>query len=596
MEINKLLLLIVFIIFILIIYKCIKIYNIKILEKYNDSILSPDDVSGHKSDSLEDILKTTKCEYNSNIQYIDNKCKKVYNPINNDTMITSCDVYENEISLHNCNENDVSIYSHINMNNEETKYDIKRNMKLIHYKRTDADLDRQIQSLELVKKINLDDSDFLFNEKQEIDKIINDNNDNDNFLGILIKDETPNKEFYKIIIDNDSEIEIIEETSNNNILYIKKNIDCRGRWEKCKYDDNKKISSRKYIHKISKIGNGVECLHKNDTTETCAEWSSVCGDEEVDGIIQNVKEWIRYDMCNENNDCNNDSENHKNFIQDDCTQNKDCNVTFNIDNCYENSDNIIVNKPTIIKATGKGRCAYEEGKEYHSLREIDQYDRINEMECNNGENLEQCVCNDRELYSLPCSYNTRFFWGAEDGSPRKDTQPGNCMLEVYNYNPPTSKSGLEECPLKIKNPNVNVKDASESDIIDVGNSILEKPFTNLNDEMGNYSRKFFKVDLDKDKYRFCQGMQPQECKGSIKYLDCNSDQITLIRGMKWIQESPAKYNGTCTNDNNLFLKHNRIILPKACIPKPKPKPKQVNIFNSALNTATSFVSNVFSGF
>ena len=108
------------------------------------------------------------------------------------------------------------------MNNEETKYDIKRNMKLIHYKRTDADLDRQIQSLELVKKINLDDSDFLFNEKQEIDKIINDNNDNDNFLGILIKDETPNKEFYKIIIDNDSEIEIIEETSNNNILYIKK--------------------------------------------------------------------------------------------------------------------------------------------------------------------------------------------------------------------------------------------------------------------------------------------------------------------------------------------------------------------------------------
>ena len=209
------------------------------------------------------------------------------------------------------------------------------------------------------------------------------------------------------------------------------------------------------------------------------------------------------------------------------------------------------------------------------------------MECNNGENLEQCVCNDRELYSLPCSYDTRFFWGAEDGSPRKDTQPGNCMLEVYNYNPPTSKSGLEECSLKIIDPDDN------TNLIDVGNTILEKPFTNLNDEMGNYSRKFFKVNLDEDNYKFCQGMQPQKCEGYIKDLDCNSDQNTFIKGQRWIQESPARYNGTCKThifSKDINLKHNKILLPKVCIPKPKPKP--VNIINSTLNTAGSIISSI----
>ena len=83
-------------------------------------------------------------------------------------------------------------------------------------------------------------------------------------------------------------------------------------------------------------------------------------------------------------------------------------------------------------------------------------------------------------------------------------------------------------------------------------------------------------------------MQPQECKGGIKYLDCNSNEITLIRGMKWIQESPAKYNGKCINDSNIFLKHNKIILPKVCVPKPKP----VNFVNSTINTGRSVVSSI----
>ena len=48
-------------------------------------------------------------------------------------MITSCDVYENEISLHNCNENDVSIYSHINMNNEEKVDDNKKKNHGLEY-------------------------------------------------------------------------------------------------------------------------------------------------------------------------------------------------------------------------------------------------------------------------------------------------------------------------------------------------------------------------------------------------------------------------------------------------------------------------------
>ena len=551
MEINNFILLIVFIIFVLIIYKSIKIYNLNKIENYG--AMSIDDNVGHSSDNLEDILFTFKnCEYNNpSIFKNDDKCILEYTPKHENTILGSaCSSKTLEISLHHCTQEEFPIYRF-----NDTEYEIKRNKKLNHYKRIDSDLQLSKQKLEEVLLTGdiSNQNKLLTLQKEKLDEIFSNNNNNNDFLGILLEKTLDNKvKFYKIIVDEYSEIE--EEDDNDYILYIKKNIDCRGKWEKCKYNSQQEKSIRKYVHKINKRGNGQDCKNMDNMSQKCAAWSNNCKEKILDGIKQNVKEWNRYSPCEDSNYkdelnyCNNDK--NKKYIQDDCIQNRDCVVAFENENCYENSDGMLVNKPNIlVESSGNGTCAYEEGEEYHNRLEINQYGNSSiELDCNNGENLEQCVCNDRELYSLPCSYDTRFFWGAENGSPRKNTQPGNCMLEVFNYNPPTSKSGTTECPLEIIDPDNN------TNLIDVGNTILENPFTNLNDEMGNYSRKFFKVDLSKDNYKFCKDngkiMEAEECEYIEKNSGCGDGHWTLRNEKKIKITKPSIYNGPCRYRDN----------------------------------------------
>jgi hypothetical protein len=560
MEINNFILLIVFIIFVLIIYKSIKIYNFNKIENYG--AMSIDDNVGHSSDNLEDILFTFKnCEYNNpSIFKNGDKCTLEYTPKHENTIFgNECNSYTRDIPLHYCTKQDFSIYKF-----NDTEYEIKRNTKLNHFKRIDSDLQLSKQKLEEVLLTGdiSNQNKLLTLQKEKLDEIFSNNNDNDDFLGILLEKTLDNKvKFYKIIVDEYSEIE--EEDDNNYILYIKKNIDCRGKWEKCKYNSETEKSVRKYVRKINKRGNGQNCENMNNITQICAEWSDNCKEKTLDGIKQRVKEWNRYSPCEDSNYkdelnyCNNDK--NKKYIQDDCTQDRDCVVAFENENCYENSDGVLVNTPNIlVDSSGNGRCAYEEGKEYHSRREINQYgDTPIELDCNNGQNLEECVCNDREQYSLPCSYDTSFFWGTEDGVQEDKEDNGNCMLEVSDYNPPTSKSGLEECPLNIVDPD------DSNNIIDVGNTILENPFTNLNDEMGNYSRKFFKVNLESDDYKFCKDnnnnnkdMRPENCTWREQETDCGDGYFTLQNEKKIKIIKNSIYNGYCRYSNNQITQRN----------------------------------------
>ena len=79
---------------------------------------------------------------------------------------------------------------------------------------------------------------------------MNEYNDDENYIG-LIKHDVAYEEpkFYPIILNEDSEIEIIDEP--NHVLYMKKNINCRGRWESCKFDSDTQQSIREYVVKYA---------------------------------------------------------------------------------------------------------------------------------------------------------------------------------------------------------------------------------------------------------------------------------------------------------------------------------------------------------
>ena len=512
MEINKFIIFLIIIIFSIIIYKCAKIFNLKKTETYINfhSQFGFNDSTGYVEKNVDDLGDTTylsckgawdNCSSTLNVANSTNgsSCQKTYIITNQDNYLEECK-FEHGQKKNCIPDMCKNIDSYIF---DGTTYEIMNQTSLIHYKRKKFDDAKDIQlhidfetmlsnegsnsegsnsegsnsegSNSEGSNINGDDSQI---QLTKLIQIMNKYKNDENFIGLIKHDILGGfPKFYPIILDDDSEYDIINTTNIKNVdiynnvddierktLYLKQNINCRGRWEDCRYYDNNQgdgdigngISERKYIIKTGHRGSGSVCDNKDDDVDTCAKWSWGCKTIiDLKNEKRNAKSWeIINDICdNPDQDCSNNTQQH--YFLGDCTQTKDCQVTWG--ECINGSNGKRVKKATIesgARNTGSGACAYKDGEEYHSNMEM-IYGSAREIGsgCKDGKNLVNCLCNKNDF--KPCDFKTRIYWGNDlynvsrptlNNLPNNEIDPtkaGNCWLQIYNYKQNTS----EKCTL-----------------------------------------------------------------------------------------------------------------------------------------------------
>tara|TARA_Y100001936_G_C16092075_1_gene687256 strand:+ start:3387 stop:5498 length:2112 start_codon:yes stop_codon:yes gene_type:complete len=441
------------------------------MEKFDDTQLGLDDGYGNIAKNVDPLTGNyinckgdwTTCVHDDT----NNSCKKTYNIENEDYIGSSCAYNTGDIKeciYDKCNE--ISTYT-----KNGVEYHIMRGKTLVHSKR-----DNKNDGLDIQEEIEYTEGDLWNDDKdgddtniqlQKLEKIMDEYNDNSDYIG-LIKDDVLDgiPKFYPIVLDENSEIEIIEdENSSRRTLYMKKNIDCRGRWEKCEYNQESQRSERYYIIKYPGSGAGNNCAENNNETQTCAEWGSCVTEENPNNYNKphNIKKWeykLPNNGCSDiNQDCSNthSSVDHQEWIEEGCVQDNDCGVSWS--DC-KNIDGLEQKQATINPpATGNGRCAYEDGKWYHNTRVFNADGNIENKICNplTGDN---CIC-DRDDFPQPCKKKYKLYWGSGDwdsvqkkidgtierdidGIPIPnnrvdDNQPGQCWLHVYDYNEANNK-------------------------------------------------------------------------------------------------------------------------------------------------------------
>ena len=582
MEINNFIIFIIIIVLSIILYKCAKIFNLRKMEKFSDKYptshnIGTRDADGHieKTTGPLDVSSLADCEGDwSECTYdsTNNNCKKTYTISNPDFGGDSCSNQSGttkECIYDHCIEIDTYTYSDpSNPGSGSTEYHIMRGKNLIHYKIFDKDDPKQRQD-NTGELWNSDkDGDDTNIQLLKLQQIMNKYNDDENYIG-LIKHDVAGEEpkFYPIILDKDSEIEIVNESSH--VLYMKKNINCRGRWESCKFDSDTQQSTREYVVKYPGSGSSViSCPSSDGDIQICGEWGQCAIEDIGDNKSQNRKKW-EYRLPN--NECTdigkncNHGENIVNTTQG-CVQNNDCGVSW-INTCDRSYDSNGI--PQAIAeitsaATGDGKCAYINGSSYSIKKVFNQrtntYEDKDEKNDDDTINYNNYIC-DEDYFPIGCKKKYDVYWGNgpwagvqrdDDGNIEKtngksipvnkvaSNQPGACWLHVHNYDEAntrykqTNPSDEALCPMNDYNFN-------RVSNIDVGQR--------LDSKVSDIGKGPDRISLNRKDY----GYQFKYNTKSTNNCESNSDKLTPVPTSSNIND-PSFLNSLGSNTDDLISK------------------------------------------
>ena len=263
---------------------------------------------------------------------------------------------------------DIQFGSSCNYNDgEDSEYSLKCLEKYYNEqsKTFNSDPHEQLIVLNTILKI------FLEAENKEC---LIGNGEDKEFIGVLKEDTDVGVKFFAIIIDDDSEIKI-EPNETDFVLYRKKDINAREKWDRCQYDNSTESSIRKKIMKI-----GSYAINNKGSTanipillvgsQTCAEWEGYGSCNYVDfgmdnsdsdnDLEINVREWI-----DSNGSCGSSTEE----VLINCPN--DTNTSFKTDGCdnshldYNLAYSIICDGDTNIKASDYVNFIVEDVTDYY---------------------------------------------------------------------------------------------------------------------------------------------------------------------------------------------------------------------------------------
>ena len=310
MEINNFIIFIIIILLSIILYKSAKIFNYNKKNNFENYIDSTTDSTfiitkgaGYKI-GMEDSIRGSGLFTDTSYEDCKDKwesCKKISPNI--------CQrQYSGNCMIHTVSENctpdrdncDISTYLDSTNN---IIYDVIKSHTIIHKKRDKINEDFSIQTL---NEDNLSDDDIDKNISSEplveYDRLQNlmpkyqlKSSPDNEFIGIILERYSNEKtSFYPIFIDDNSSIaikpdnNIINRKSNliDSTVYIKKDINCRGKWSPCTFtqggdaQDIESESKRTYFCKLSRKRLSSECINHDKTTELCASWGNCIYNED----------------------------------------------------------------------------------------------------------------------------------------------------------------------------------------------------------------------------------------------------------------------------------------------------------------------------
>lgn len=528
MEINNFIIFIIIIVLSILLYKCAKIFNLRKMEKFSDRYSTSfnkgtRDFTGHIENTTGplDVSSFADCEGDwSECTYdsTNNNCKKTYTISNPDFGGDSCTNESGttkECIYDHCIEIDTYTYSDpSNPGSGSTEYHIMRGKTLIHYKRFDKGDPKQRQD-----NIEYDTGELWNSDKNgddtniqllKLQQIMNEYNDDENYIG-LIKHDVAGEEpkFYPIILDKDSEIEIVDESSH--VLYMKKNINCRGRWESCKFDSETQQSTREYVVKYPGSGSStISCPSSDGDIQICGEWGSCAIENIGNGESQNIKNIKKWEYRLPNNECTDIGKNcnhGENIVKttQGCVQNNDCTVNWDRTSCahsYDSDGNPQAIAQITSPATGNGKCAYISGSSY-SIKKVfsESNNSYEDKEKENDDgtiNYNNYIC-DEDYFPIGCKKKYDVYWGngpwagvvrdngnivKENGKSIPNNKendprlPGACWLHVYDYQEANNRYKLSNpsdkalCPMDDYEfngfTNIDVGQRLDSKVSDIG--------------------------------------------------------------------------------------------------------------------------------
>ena len=510
MEINNFIIFIIIILLSIILYKSAKIFNYNKKENFS-TVIGTRDSTGIWKQSLNEydqLIEDCKGEWTKCSSDTNNECKRTYRISNpgyigvSDTCIGSNgETQKCTPDLDNCIRSNEYTINGVN-------FDILKNTTIRHKKRYNIngsaaiqnkeDISERVSNVSSEPNIENDKFEQLMKQYTEDSGSLSMDSNGDEFIGIILERNYDSTSFYPIFINNDSQIEILD--NENSTVFIKKNIDCKGKWSPCtftygtdakNYDLHK--SERKYFVNYEGYGSGKNnCPANENDTELCAKWSP-CTYNSDTRYTERV--WDMKKICkNKDENCMkiDDKNNIYTPIYDDCEQGYECNINFTTSDCnifneeehiagesgIENGDSGKVTKLTNLQGSNVDTCrGYENGKFYRSKMKDTNNDGIFEpANCDVDNSLENCVCDQRDDHALECTKNYRIYLGQDFGPnvpegtfsqdgfynlpnnildhtllSNRQRDDANCWLQVYNFKRSTDKwikqnPGLPECP------------------------------------------------------------------------------------------------------------------------------------------------------
>tara|TARA_B100000575_G_C23132198_1_gene656938 strand:- start:395 stop:2566 length:2172 start_codon:yes stop_codon:yes gene_type:complete len=509
MEINNFIIFIIIILLSIILYKSAKIFNYNKKENFS-TVIGTRDNTGLWNQSLNEydqLIEDCKGEWTKCSSDTNNECKRTYRISNpgytgvSDTCIGS----DGEPQKCTPDLDDCISYTEYTING--VNFDILKNTTIRHKKRYNINGSAAIQNKEDIseKVSNVSSEPNIENEQferlmtqytggvgsvSELGSLSIDSN-SDEFIGIILErnnDNTTN--FYPIFINNDSQIETVKK--GDSTVFIKKNIDCKGKWSPCTFkfseDIGSQVSEKTYFVNYYGTGTGYEkCSDGNSDsnrdgdTILCANWSDC---ELINN--ENKRTWITQAICNEEGeDCMKTglSDGIQSPTTDGCETHIQCTIDLKgkDDGCATfmggsgdkghpdievgDSGKIaeIINSDSSLGSNIKSCKGYEDGKFYRSLMKLGSNSLYEPADCDPSDSLKRqnCTCNIEDEHAIECTKNYRIYWGRDwydnekkepkgfsylPGNmldPTNEThmkrEDGNCWLQIYNYKPSTTK-------------------------------------------------------------------------------------------------------------------------------------------------------------